>query len=260
VNAARNKSNKRAAPKRSKGDESAALAVYDGIRAALLNGLLPPGLKLQEPPIANALATSRERVRAALRRLAHEGWLELVPNRGAFVREITIEEIEDVTEARLVIERAAAERIVANGDATQLARLNAHVEKERRAAEKQDRAAQIALSSEFHCLICELAGNSRLIKFYGDLMSASQLSYALYAPSELPRCGGPKEHPEIVAAIAAGRADTAARLIAEHLRETPRHMRRTPRAAFAGFDTIFKPLARATRKTSHRGGAGKDRQ
>ena len=109
---------------RVKGDTAADRAVYDAIRTALLDGRLPQGLKLQEPPIARALGTSRERVRGVLRRLAHEGWLRLVPNRGAFVPEIGRDEIVDNTAARIVIERAAIRQ--SSGAARRDARLRAH--------------------------------------------------------------------------------------------------------------------------------------
>lgn len=222
---------------RVKGDTAADRAVYDAIHTALLDGRLPQGLKLQEPPIARALGASRERVRGALHRLAHEGWLRLVPNRGAFVPEIGRDEIVDNTAARIVIERAAIETIVRRGAARDVARLRTHLALEARAATARRRAEQIPLSSDFHRLLMELAGNRRLIRFHADLMQTSQLFYALYAAIELPRCGGPEEHPPIVDAIEQGRAARAAGLLAAHLEEVQRHLGTgVPRTAFVSFD------------------------
>lgn len=223
--------------RRVKGDTAADRAVYGAIHTALLAGRLPQGLKLQEPPIARALGTSRERVRGALRRLAHEGWLRLVPNRGAFVPEIAREEIADNTAARILIERAAIEKIARRRDPKDVARLRAHLALEARAAKAKRRAEQIALSSDFHRLLMELEGNTRLIRFHADLMQTSQLFYALYAEIELPRCGGPDEHPDIVEAIAKGNGARAAKLLASHLEEVQRHLRTDmPRMDFAGFE------------------------
>ena len=62
-----------------KGDVAADAAVYDAIRRAMHRGRLAPGTKLQEPALARLLEVSRERVRKALHRLVHEGWLTAVP-------------------------------------------------------------------------------------------------------------------------------------------------------------------------------------
>ena len=227
---------KRKAGRRIKADTAADRAVYDTIRTALLGGRLPQGLKLQEPAIARTLGASRERVRGALRRLAHEGWLRLIPNRGAIVPAIERNEIAEVTAARILIEQAAIEQIARRRDPQDILRLRAHLALESRAKKARRRAEQISLSSDFHRLLMELAGNSRLIRFHADLMQTSQLFYALYAELELPRCGGPGEHPQIVDAIENGRAARATSLLAEHLEEVQRHLRTdVPRAAFISF-------------------------
>jgi DNA-binding GntR family transcriptional regulator len=229
-----------------KDDGTANEAIYNAIRTNLLSGRFPPGLKLEEPSIARALSTSRERVRAALRRLAHEGWLVLKPNRGAFVPEMSMDEIDEVSEARVIVESAAVEILATRHYETELAELHQHLEKEAEAARGNDRAEQIRLSSDFHSLIMDLAGNRRITAFHRELTSISQLIYALYVPTDLPKCGGPHEHPQIVAAIAAGKGSKAAQLIAHHLRETPRHIRRQHLAVkFTSFADAFsqEPVA-----------------
>jgi DNA-binding GntR family transcriptional regulator len=227
---------KRKTGRRIKADTAADRAVYDTIRTALLGGRLPQGLKLQEPAIARALGASRERVRGTLRRLAHEGWLRLIPNRGAIVPAIERNEIAEVTAARILIEQSAIEQIARRREPADIARLRDHLALEARAKKAHRRAEQISLSSDFHRLLMELAGNSRLVRFHADLMQTSQLFYALYAELELPRCGGPDEHPQIVDAIEHGRAARATSLLAEHLEEVQRHLRTdVPRAAFISF-------------------------
>jgi DNA-binding GntR family transcriptional regulator len=227
---------KRPRIRRIKGDTAADRAIYETIHTALLAGRLPQGLKLQEPAIARALGASRERVRGALRRLAHEGWLRLIPNRGAIVPAVEPHEIAEVTAARILIEQAAINHIAGRRDGADIARLRAHLALEARARKARRRAEQISLSSDFHRLLMELAGNSRLARFHADLMRTSQLFYALYAEIELPRCGGPDEHPQIVDAIEKGRAARASSLLATHLEEVQRHLRAdVPRAAFVSF-------------------------
>ncbi len=59
-------------------------------------GRLQPGTKLREAALGRLLKVSRERVRKALHRLVHEGWLEAVPNRGTFVPMLSNEEVRQI--------------------------------------------------------------------------------------------------------------------------------------------------------------------
>ena len=228
-----------------KGDEEASSAVYAAIRTALLSGQIPPGQKLQEPAIARALGVSRERVRRALHRLAHEGWVKLVPNRGAFLRVPSLAEIEEISDTRRIVESATVGMLATRHDRGAIARLRRHVASEATARAKGQRAAQISLSASFHLLISELTGNQTLLRFQRELMTASQLFYALHSPIELPRCGGPAEHPAIVDAIAAHDPPLAVKLMENHLRDILTHLRRPAAATeFAGFDTVLDRLDR----------------
>lgn len=226
-----------------KGDEEATMAVYSAIRGVLLSGRIPSGQKLQEPAIARSLGVSRERVRRALHRLAHEGWVQLIPNRGAFLRVPSIEEIEEISEARRIVETATVEILARRRSHRAVEQLRRHIASEARAHRNGARAERISLSGAFHLLITELAGNRRLLHFQNELLTASQLFYAISSPLELPRCGGPDEHPAIVEAIAAGDARLAKRLMDEHLREILVSMKLAqPLPPFAGFDTLFDKL------------------
>src|SRR3981189_458801 len=89
---------------RRKGDVAADEAVYGAIRRAMHMGRLSPGTKLQEPALARVLKVSRERVRKALHRLVHEGWLQAVPNRGTFVPRLTIGEMRQIYDVRTMLE------------------------------------------------------------------------------------------------------------------------------------------------------------
>ena len=98
---------------RRKGDVAADEAVYGAIRRAMHMGRLSPGTKLQEPALARVLKVSRERVRKALHRLVHEGWLQAVPNRGTFVPRLTIGEMRQIYDVRTMLEAAIVRRHLA---------------------------------------------------------------------------------------------------------------------------------------------------
>ena len=209
-----------------KSDEATNRAVYDRILGAVHSGRLRPGQRLPEPAIARALGVSRERVRRALHRLAHEGWLELVPNKGACLPELEPRTLEKVFEARRLLEGAVVRRLAERPTAAMLAELDAHLDAEAEAAGCQDRSRQIPLSGGFHELLFEQTDNPWLTGFLRQVVTPSVMAYALFAPEPLPDCGGPHEHRGIVEAIRNRDPEAAERLMHAHLDEAMAHVRR----------------------------------
>lgn len=200
-----------------KNDEATNIAVYRRILAALHGGRLRPGQRMPEPAIARALGVSRERVRRALHRLAHEGWLELVPNRGACVPAPDAEALAKIFEARLLLEVAAVRLLAERATPAMLERLEAHLAAEAAAARSGDRSQQITLSGIFHERLFEQLDNPWVLGFFRQVVTPTVMAYALHAPQPLPDCGGPTQHRAIVDAIRAGDAEAAERLSREHL-------------------------------------------
>ena len=188
---------KKVQPRRLKGNVAIDKAVYDAIRRAMLMGRLLPGTKLREPALARVLKVSRERVRKALHRLVHEGWLEAVPNRGTFVPALTI--------------------LCAEHGAPAAQRLKAHVSEERQAVRTDDRGRLFGLSGEFHILLSELCGNEQLSRLLRGLLTRSTMHFSLSAPERFHNCAGPHDHADIVKAILARDAKKAAKLMLDHL-------------------------------------------
>src|SRR6266536_4314671 len=89
----------------------AATRVYQYLKRAILEQLQPGGTLLTEAEIADAVGVSRTPVREALLRLESEGLVALYPKRGALVLPVSAQEINDVVEARLLVEGHAASRV-----------------------------------------------------------------------------------------------------------------------------------------------------
>ncbi|OZI38264.1 hypothetical protein CAL29_08050 [Bordetella genomosp. 10] len=197
-------------------------AVYHLIRRAIFSGLLRPGLKLREPQLARVLNVSRERVRKALHRLAHEKWLDAIPNRGTFIPVPTVEELHAIYDARKILELGIARQVAARSRLLAVDRLADHVRREARAALDGDRGLAFKLSAEFHSLLVALTGNPFLVEMHHGLMLRSSLHFSLFAPATVhdctsPNCAGPHEHQAIAQAIAEGNAARAGKLMARHL-------------------------------------------
>jgi DNA-binding GntR family transcriptional regulator len=202
---------------RRKGDVAVDEAVYDAIRRAMHMGRLPPGTKLQEPALARVLKVSRERVRKALHRLVHEGWLEAVPNRGTLVPALTVEKVRDIYDVRTILETAIVRRLSVEHGAQAVRRLKAHVNEERQAVRNDDRGRLFRLSGEFHVLLAELCRNDELTKLLRSLLTRSTMHFSLAAPERFHNCAGPHDHDDIVTAILAGSAEKASKLMLDHL-------------------------------------------
>lgn len=84
--------------------------VYETIKQDILMNHLQPGEPLLEEGLAGLLSVSRTPIREALRRLEHEGLIRIVPNKGAFVRVLTLKDIREIYEVREALESFAAGR------------------------------------------------------------------------------------------------------------------------------------------------------
>ena len=191
-------------------------AIRDRILTAVLEHRLPPGAKLVEDRLAELFETSRAQVRDALARLADEGVVTTIPNRGAFIASPTPEETREVFEARRVIEPALVRRLIARRDTQAVARLRALVEEEEAARARQDRPTMVRLSGEFHIGLAEDAGNRMLARSMRTLASLTCLAIFLYDAPHATACRE-DEHALLLSAIERRRADRAAQLMLEHL-------------------------------------------
>ena len=191
-------------------------AIYDRIVQAVMEHRLPPGTKLVEDRLAELFDTSRAQVRDVLARLADEGVVTTIPNRGAFIAAPSPDETREVFEARRLIEPALVRRFIARRDAAALGQLHELVAEEQQARIRQDRPAMVRLSGEFHVRLAEHAGNRMLERSMRALASLTCLAIFLYDAPHATACRE-DEHELLLAAIERRRADRAAAMMAEHL-------------------------------------------
>ncbi|MGQ7793412.1 GntR family transcriptional regulator [Faunimonas sp. B44] len=90
--------------------------VVDALRFSIVSGRLAPGARLVERELIDRMAVSRTVIREALRQLESEGLIDVVPNKGAVVRKLTLDEAKDLYSIRAVLEGLAARLFVENAD------------------------------------------------------------------------------------------------------------------------------------------------
>lgn len=195
----------------------AADRVYRHVKQGVLDRRYEGGVLLTEGELAEAVGVSRTPVREALLRLETEGLLKLYPKKGALVLPVSAQEIADVIETRLLVEEFTVRRAVPAPPAL-LERLAELVEEQRRHAAAGDLPALMAADRGFHAEIVRHAGNQILSRLYDQLRDRQlrmgvALLHAHPDRVELTLA----EHTEILDALRAGDADTAAAAVRGHV-------------------------------------------
>src|SRR5919107_5476865 len=189
------------------GSGSAATRVYAYVKERLLDGTFPGGALLSENELSQQLGLSRTPVRQAFVQLEAEGLLELYPKRGALVVPVAASEIEDVFEARLLVEEHCARRAATAGGRLLAMELEAAIAEQERAIGMGDGGmAEFARHDRyFHRAIVDAAGNAILTRLYDALRDRQQRIAAVSLarnPGDAQRFLA--DHREIAAALERG--------------------------------------------------------
>jgi DNA-binding GntR family transcriptional regulator len=199
---------------------------------AIVQGRLQPGSKVVEAGIARELGVSRAPVREAARLLESQGLLVASPRRGFFVRKFEADDIDEIYDLRLCVERHAA--VLAAQNLTPKTRdvLRRQIDVLHQTADLDDPARQVEEDYRFHRLICEIAGNRRLLRLFDDLASELRMVIGLIGrlyddPHEIARTHEPvltaieQGHPERIVAHVDYHIGHAWREVAKLVREIP---------------------------------------
>lgn len=187
------------------------------IEHMILGGEFMPGERINENALANQLGISRGPVREACRALAAMGLVQLIPNRGIFIRMISEEEAREVYEMRAGIFGYAGKLLARQINDTQLVYLNRLVEQMEAAAQVNDFDRYYAPNLTFHDFLVSATGNRRLIAIYHDLVRQLHLFRSRGLVSGDGMLDSNREHREIVAALEARDAQRAFEAMAGHV-------------------------------------------
>jgi DNA-binding GntR family transcriptional regulator len=209
------------------GDPARQLALAS-LRSAIIDGDLAPGQRLVEAELAETLAVTRASVRAALIDLSADGLVERIPNRGARVRAVSLDEAVAITECRLVLEGLCAAKAAASATAAEVERLRAIGHRMSAAVGDGEPLAYSALNRELHLLIAGIAGQpvaADLLRRLNAQIVRHQFRLSLRAGRahvSLP------EHLAIIDAIATRDPDAAEAAARAHLRSVIGALRESP--------------------------------
>jgi DNA-binding GntR family transcriptional regulator len=189
------------------------------LEQAIIEGILKPGQRINPDEIAEQYGVSRIPVREALRSLGANGWVDIRPRHGAFVRQRSEAELFQIFEVRGVLDVAAARLAAERRTATHLAELDALAGDCLRAAEQGNRETDVAtLNADFHLAVARASGNEVLSTMLGHLGKRVRWYYTAVVP--IRGVGSAEEHLELVAAIRDRDPDLAERVVRTHVEST----------------------------------------
>ncbi|MGZ5837685.1 MAG: GntR family transcriptional regulator [Xanthobacteraceae bacterium] len=186
------------------------------LRQAIIEQALPPGTRLPEDELGVRFGMSRTLVREALAQLQSEGLVDAPPRRTATTAKPTLDQAREVFEIRRMLEREVVRLAIGRWRPEFGAELEGHVRAEEAARQVGEARVSIRLAGEFHTKLGAMAGNSLLRRYLSEVVSRCSLILALYGRPHSADCAV-NEHREIVAALRAGNADAAIKVMEHHL-------------------------------------------
>lgn len=197
-------------------------AIVQSLEFDILFGVLHPRERLVEDALMRRFDAKRHVVREALARLDYMGIVVRLPNRGASVRDFTVEEVEEIAEVRATLHQAAVKRMPLPGDKKLVANLERLQRRHDKAVAQRDPRAIDAANEAFHDAFFASSGNRVLgsaIRHYWYLSRATRL-YPLIDSDMLETLRA--EHWSMIDAVAKGDRRTLARLVVDHIQHSKR--------------------------------------
>ena len=191
----------------------------DLLKQQILEGRLVPGQRLISRDLIEELGIGRGSLREAFRRLVADGLVDLIPNRGAVVRHLSVDEIANLYQVREALEGFAARRaaeVIDEGD--NRARFTEVLERGRRHFTHPDFQAFVVDNRQFHRIIVDMCNNpqlSELIDRYQLPVFMIQLRQRIGVDAIVRNSLA--EHEAIAAGILSGDPDAASKAMRQHL-------------------------------------------
>jgi len=192
--------------------------VFEILEDDILSGKLEPGDSLIETKLSEELGVSRTPIREAIRQLELEGLVKSIPNKGAVVLGVSIQDIKDIYAIRTLIEGLAARWAAEKITPEEIAALQESVELLEFYTGKNDMQHLQKFDSRFHEIIYDACKSNPLKKtlssFHHYIKNARALSFQ--TPGRAKKAL--EEHKAILKAIMEGDSKTAEILACEHVK------------------------------------------
>jgi DNA-binding GntR family transcriptional regulator len=182
--------------------------VYESMRSWIITGVLPPGARLRDTDIADALSISRTPVREAIRRLQDEGLVVAAASRWTKVAPVDVKAADDLYPITWTLERLALS-LAKHWDAGRIGALRAANDRLADALDAGDASAASDADTDFHRHVVEAAGNDELSVMIERLKMRLRRIEIAYFDGQMAGRRSVLEHDAVITALEAGDIETA---------------------------------------------------
>ena len=187
------------------------------LRDMIIEGDLPPGTRLHEGQLGEQLGVSRTPLREAIKYLASEGLVELVPSRGAVVKRFSAKDVQDMLTVLQTLEELAGRLACEAATDAEIAEVRALHDEMVHRYEAGDRMQYYKLNQDIHTAIARLSGNAALADMHAMLQT--RLKRIRFIGHEGPEkwAAAVAEHQEMIAALEARDKARLSKVLGLHL-------------------------------------------
>lgn len=192
--------------------------VVERLRGLILSGELEPKSRVNELALCERFGISRTPLREAIKILATEGLLELLPNRGARISSVGEAEIAEMIEVVAGLEAVAGDLACRHATDAEIDSIEAKTLVMEKAWKRSDEAAYFTLNRDIHEEIMAAARNATLAGIYANLSSRIQrMRYTAHkTPAQWKKAMG--EHVRMIGLLRARDGEALSRLMRDHVR------------------------------------------
>jgi len=200
-------------------------AVVTRLRDMIIEAVLAPGTRIHEGRLCDSLRISRTPLREALKVLAAEGLIELMPNRGAVVRKPTPPEVLDTLKVIGALEALAAELACANASDAEIAGVRAIHARMLELYGRRDRLEYFKLNQDIHSTIVRLSANRVLAATHDTLQARIKRVRFIGNERDSQWHDAVAEHEEMIQALCARDAKRLGTVLRLHMENTWKRVR-----------------------------------
>ena len=195
--------------------------IYDRLREQIVNLEFVPGQMLYENELSERLGVSRTPVREAIRLLANEGLVDVLPQRGTRVTLISVRKVKEVQFIREQLETGAFREAAKQWDPERhrpvRERLGACLKVQEKAVRESDLPAFFRHDEEFHRLIMGVTGNETLLLLINQMRAHLNRVRFLSLLDDRDEARILEEHASLLAAVESGEEQRTAKLLMAHI-------------------------------------------
>lgn len=199
--------------------------VLERLRDMIIEGRLEPGQRINEGQVGAQLGVSRTPLREAIKTLASEGLVEILPAKGAVVRKFSAQDLYQVLEVLKALEQLGGRIACEQAPDATIEAIHALHKRMLELYATRERLEYFKLNQAIHTAMVAASGNQVLVEMHGTLQS--RIKRLRFIGNEGPEkwAGAVAEHDEMMAALLKRDADALSEAIGKHMESTLRRVR-----------------------------------